>query len=142
MASRGVAGLSDPLRAGHSTAQSKEKRLTLPLVLFAVAAVGGLTLAILRSRGKALPFGLALAHGAFAAGGLVALILAVVGAGAATPNLIKVALAVFVAAALGGFLLFSFSMRKKEIPIGVMVVHALAAVTALALLIVGVMSVT
>ena len=110
----------------------------IPIVLFAIAAAGGVTLAILRIRGKALPLGVSLAHGGLAAAGLVTLIAAVVGAGRAAPSLVKVSLAVFIAAALGGFFLFSFEMRKKEIPIAVMIVHALAAVTAFTLLVIGV----
>jgi ABC-type transport system involved in cytochrome c biogenesis permease subunit len=110
----------------------------LPIILFGIAAVGGLTMAILRLRKpeNPLPIGLALAHGALAAAGLVALILAVVGAGTAAPDLLKASLVIFVVAALGGFFLFSFQLRKKPIPVGVMVIHALAAVTAFALLLV------
>ncbi len=58
--------------------------MLLPIALFAVAAIGGLTLAVLRFQGKELPMGLALAHGAFAAGGLAALIVALASAGAST----------------------------------------------------------
>jgi hypothetical protein len=109
----------------------------LPIVLFGSAAAGGLTLAIMRLRGREqLPLPLALLHGALAAAGLVALILAIVGAGTAAPDLVKISLGIFVVAALGGFFLFSFQLRKKPIPIGVMVIHALAAVTAFVMLLV------
>jgi ABC-type transport system involved in cytochrome c biogenesis permease subunit len=91
----------------------------------------------MRFRGRELPLPLALAHGALAAAGLVALVLGVLGAGTGAPNLLKISLGIFVIAALGGFFLFSFQLRKKPIPIGVMVIHALAAVTAFALLLVG-----
>jgi len=35
-----------------------------------------------------------------------------------------------VLAALGGFVLFSFYLRKKQLPMGIMVVHALVAIAA------------
>ena len=111
--------------------------MTLPIGLFAIAALGGITLATLRLRGKELPLALALAHGAIAAAGLLALIFAVVSAGTAAPSLSKAALAIFVVAALGGFFLFSFQLRKKQIPVGVMIIHALVAVTAFVLLLVA-----
>lgn len=114
--------------------------MTIPIVLFAIAAAGGLGLATLRFRGRTLPLGLALLHGALAAAGLVALILAVIGAGAAVPTLAKTALVIFLLAALGGFFLFSFQLRKKPIPIGVMIVHALAAVTGFVVLVVAALS--
>ncbi len=101
------------------------------IVLFALAALGGILLAILRLRGReVLPLGLAVVHGLVAAAGLVALIWAVVGAGLAA----KLPLGLFVVAALGGFVLFAFQLRNRAIPIGVMVVHALVAVAGFLLL--------
>jgi hypothetical protein len=110
--------------------------MTLPIVLFAAAALAGLTLAILRFREKPLPLPLALVHGAIAAAGLVSLALVAVPHGA--PGSARVALGLFVVAALGGFLLFSMHLRKRELPIGVVVVHALVAVAAFVLLLVSV----
>lgn len=106
--------------------------LILAIVLFAVAALGGIVLAIMRIRGRlTLPLGLALVHGIVAAAGLAALIAAVAtGLGAKTP------LVLFLVAAVGGFVLFSFQLRKKAIPIAVMVVHAIVAVVGFLLLLV------
>jgi hypothetical protein len=109
--------------------------MTLPIILFAAAALGGLTLAILRFRDKPLPTPLALGHGAIAAAGLVTLALVAVPHGA--PSLARVALGLFGVAALGGFALFSFQLRKQKLPIGIVVVHGLVAVTAFVILLVG-----
>ena len=106
--------------------------MTVAIILFALAACGGLLLAYLRISNKPLPTPLALVHGAAAAAGLVALLLAVLG-GAATSEA-RIALGVFVAAALGGFALFSFHVRKQPLPIPLVVVHGLAAVVAFVLL--------
>jgi len=87
-------------------------------------------MASMRFRGRTtMPLGLALAHGGLAAAGLATLIWAVaMGLSSKTP------LVLFLIAALGGFFLFSFQLRQKAIPIGVMVVHALVAVIAFVLL--------
>ena len=105
----------------------------IAIVLFAAAAIGGVVLAVLRLQGRTLPTSLALVHGAAAAAGLVALIFAVFVSGlhAKVPTLL------FVIAALGGFVLFSFHLRRKSIPISVMLIHAGVAVVAFALLVVG-----
>jgi hypothetical protein len=109
--------------------------MTVALVLFALAAVGGLIMAVMRFQGRPQPpLGLALVHGAAAAAGLIALIVAVGGAAAGLPLW---ALILFIGAALGGFFLFSFHLRKLALPIGLMVVHALVAVTAFVLLLVS-----
>jgi len=110
--------------------------MTVAIVLFALAATGGLLLAYLRINNKPLPMPLALVHGAAAAAGLVALLLAVLG-GTATGEA-RIALGIFVAAALGGFALFSFHVRKQPLPIPLVVVHGLAAVAAFVLLLLAV----
>jgi hypothetical protein len=105
--------------------------MTIALILFALAAVGGLTLAYLRLKEQPLPMPLALAHGAFAASGIVALLLNVIDG---APEHAKIALGLFIVAALGGFLLFGLWMQKKQLPLGVIAVHALVAVGAFVLL--------
>ena|SRR5262245_31766943 len=109
--------------------------MTVALVLFALAAVGGLYMAVVRFRGADRPpTSIALVHGAAAAAGLIALIVAVTEASA--PSLAKTALIVFLVAALGGFYLFAQHMQKKALPIPVIVVHALVAVTGFIILLV------
>lgn len=101
--------------------------MTIALVLFALAAMGGLVLALQRLSGKPLPsLPLALVHGAAAASGLIALIVVVANGSAA--GAAKVGLALFLVAALGGFFLFSKHLRQAALPIPVVVVHALVAV--------------
>ena len=106
--------------------------MTVPIVLFAIAAVGGLVLVGLRLRGENPPLGVALVHGGVAAAALVALAIPVLtghGSGRTNPSLV-----LFVVAALGGFFLLSIHLRKRLIPLGVIAVHALLAVTAFGLL--------
>lgn len=118
------------LTTGRDRVPAEEVVMVAAIILFALAAAGGAVMAAMRLRGRpTLPLGLALAHGALAAAGLVALIWAVAsGLSAKTP------LVLFVIAALGGFALFSFQIRNKAIPVGVMMVHALVAVLAFVLL--------
>jgi hypothetical protein len=107
--------------------------MTVALVLFAIAAVGGLTMAVMRLKGRPQPpLALALLHGGAAASGLIALIVAV--SNGPTAGLPLWALILFIGAALGGFLLFSYHLRKLALPVGLMVVHGLVAVTAFVLL--------
>src|SRR5262249_628014 len=111
--------------------------MTIALVLFALAAVVGLYMAAVRFRGaERPPTSIALLHGALAASGLIALIVAVVEPSAPAPA--KTALIVFLVAAVGGFYLFSQQMQKKALPIPVMVAHALVAVIGFIILLVTV----
>ena len=111
--------------------------MTLATILFAVAALGGVVIAIIRFSGKELPpMGLALLHGVVAAAGLVALLIAVAGGGASTQA--KVALVLFIGAAIGGFVLFSYHLRRKALPIPYVVVHGLVAVVAFVILLLAV----
>lgn len=107
----------------------------LPIIalgVFAVAALFGAFMAIRHFTGSSLPMPAALLHGLFAASGLGLLIVAYLTTG--LPSLANVALALFLIAALGGFFLFSFHLRKKSLPSPVVVIHAGAAVTAFVLL--------
>ncbi|MGH7298353.1 MAG: hypothetical protein ACRELB_25660, partial [Polyangiaceae bacterium] len=99
----------------------------IAVVLFGAAALGGLVMAAMRFKEKAAPLGLALAHGAAAAAALVIVLVAVLRSGS-TAGMTPIALALFVAAALGGFFLFSFRLRGKLFPVPVMLVHAGVAV--------------
>jgi hypothetical protein len=111
--------------------------MTTAIVLFAIAALGGLVMALMRFGGRELPpLGLALLHGLLAAAGLVALIVALVGHGYTIATII--ALLGFVGAALGGFYLFSLHMKKQALPISTMLVHGGFAVISFVILLVGV----
>lgn len=103
--------------------------------LFAVAAVGGITMLTMRAKERPVPMTLALAHGGAAAAGLVLLLLAALAGGVG--GLATVALVVFVGAALGGFVLFASHLRTGTFPLGVAIVHGGAAVVAFVLLLLG-----
>jgi hypothetical protein len=112
--------------------------MTIALVLFALAALGGVTMAAMRLRGaERPPTALALVHGAAAAAGLIALILAVMNV--PDPGGARTALVVFIVAALGGFYLFAQHVQKKALPIPVMVVHGLVAVVGFVILLMAAM---
>jgi hypothetical protein len=106
--------------------------LNIAILLFALSAAGGLLLATLHFRGKNRPWPLAILHGLLAASGLVILLVAVAGGGA--PEQAKLASILFVAAALGGFLLFAYHLQKKRLPSLVVVIHAGVAVAAFVIL--------
>jgi hypothetical protein len=104
--------------------------LAIAAILFAVAAVGGVTMLALHLRKDNLPLPLALVHGAFAAAGLVVLILAVLLAGASA----VISVVLFVVAALGGFFLFALYLRGSKLPTPLILVHGGVAVVAFLIL--------
>lgn len=105
------------------------------LILFALAAVGGLYLATRHLSAQAPSIGVAVVHGLLAAGGLVVLIITLLGA-TRVGGLQWTALALFVVAALGGFVLFAQHLREKTLPSGLIYVHGGAAVIAFILLLI------
>ena len=106
--------------------------LTWIFVLFGVAAVGGIVLGLRALQGKPLPMPLSVIHGLLAASGLVLLILLLLGR--ESMGMAGWSLGLFVLAALGGFGLFSFHLRKQALPKGLVAVHGVAAVTAFIIL--------
>ena len=110
--------------------------LIVAAVLFALAALGGLTMAYIHFKQDRNPPGaLAALHGVAAATALVILLWAVVQSGAATS--VAWAAGLFVVAALGGFFLVSYHVRNRRLPSPVVVIHALVAVAAFLLLLGG-----
>jgi hypothetical protein len=97
------------------------------LILFAVAAVAGLIMAIMHFRGTSPPKTvLAVLHGLLAASGLVVLLMALIKTGfGGKPG---IAFGLLVVAALGGFGLLSYHAKKRALPSGLVVGHALLAV--------------
>ncbi len=108
------------------------------LVLFALGAVLGATAAIRHLSGKAPLLGLALAHGPFVAAGLVVLIVSAITHGAA--GLVAASLAIFIVAAIGGFVLFALHVSRGKLWTPLVLVHGLAALLAFVLLLVFVVS--
>lgn len=111
--------------------------LTVAAVLFAIAALGGLTMAYIHFKQNRNPPGaLAALHGILGASGLLVLLWAVMQSGAA--GAIAWALGLFVAAALGGFYLVSFHIRGLRLPSPVVLIHGAVAVVAFLLLLAGI----
>jgi hypothetical protein len=108
--------------------------LKLAVVLFALAAVGGLTLATLHFRGKNRPWPLAILHGLLAATSLVLLLLPLYMGSVQASAGLKWAAGLFVVAALGGFVLFAHHLQNKRLPSAVVVIHGGVAVVAFLLL--------
>jgi len=110
----------------------------VPIVLFAITAAGGLILVIVKLSGKGLPWPLVIGHGIFAASGLIVLIINVF---QNTQNfLMNLALALFLIAAIGGFTVLSFHLRKKKQPNSLILIHGMAAVISFVLLIIAVLT--
>jgi len=103
-------------------------------ILFAIAAVVGVTMAVMRFSGRGLPsIALAAVHGVFAAAGVVILVIRIMGN--VVSDLIVASLSGFILAALGGFTLFlSFHLKKRALPIPLMLVHAAVALISFVLL--------
>ena len=105
----------------------------IPVLVFAVAALLGLTMAVAVFKGRFPPVSSAVIHGLFAATGLVLLIIAVYAHG--VTGAAKWALGFFLLAALGGFALaLGFHARKKNLPPGLVAGHAVIAVIGFLLL--------
>lgn len=110
---------------------------TTALILFVIAALGGLVLAGFHFSKRPLPTSLALLHGALAATGLVFLILTVIRSTTAGP--LGLSLGILVVAALGGFILFSSHLRKRALPTPLVLIHAAAAVAGVVILLIWVL---
>jgi len=113
--------------------------MVIAAILFAIAALGGVVMALIRFSGRDYPpVALAVVHGLFAAAGLIALLLTAFAPGVATS--IRIALLLFMLAAIGGFSLVYFHAKRRPLPISYVVIHGLVAVLAFGILIVGIMS--
>jgi hypothetical protein len=108
-------------------------------VLFAIAALGGVIMALIRFSGRDYPpVALAVIHGLFAAAGLITLIVVAVAPGVGLS--IRIALLLFLGAAIGGFSLVYYHAKGRPLPISYVVVHGFVAVIAFVILIVGIMN--
>jgi len=105
--------------------------LTYAVIVFAIAAVGGLILATSVLRGQLAPWALSLGHAALGAAGLVLVLIAVLHGAASNAT---IALVLLFIAALGGFFLASFHLRKQPGPKPVVLIHASVAVIGFLLL--------
>src|SRR5262245_34013548 len=112
--------------------------MQLAAIFFALAALGGLTIAVMRLSGTPRPpTWMALGHGAVAAIGLLSLIYAA--ATETLPTMALAALGCFVLAALGGATIFVlFHLRLKPLPIPLILGHGALAVVGFVLLLLGI----
>lgn len=110
--------------------------LNIALVIFALAALGGLYMATRVLRDQLAPWAISLLHALLGATGIILLLWTVIQTDGG--NLLLWAVGLFIIAALGGFFLASFHARQKLPPKAVVVVHATVAVTAFVLLAVAV----
>ncbi|HEY7744799.1 MAG TPA: hypothetical protein VIA07_00570 [Desulfuromonadales bacterium] len=95
------------------------------MIFFALAILGGLTMAVLHFQRKKIPLALGLGHGSLAVTGLVLLLLVVFNQG--TAGMLFVAAGTFGVAALGGLGLISFALRDLRLPTPLLFLHALLA---------------
>ena len=108
--------------------------LKLAVLIFGIGAVGGLVLANSVLRGRLAPWALSLLHAALGATGLVLTAIVVLQSSQEGQGIIPIALLILILAALGGFFLASFHLRKSPAPRTVVFVHAGAAVIGFLLL--------
>lgn len=100
--------------------------LTSAIIIFAIAAIGGLLLAINVLSGRLAPWPLGIMHALLGATGLLLLVFVALGSGGG--NRLFAALALLVLATLGGFYLLSLHLKEAIAPKAVVVVHASFAV--------------
>jgi hypothetical protein len=115
--------------------------LQFAVLVFAIGALGGVVLATSVLRGRLAPWALSLLHAALGAAGLVLTALVVLGGGADVPPRTGLALLLLAVAALGGFFLASYHLRKQPGPRPVVLIHAAVAVVGFVLLAGGAFSV-
>jgi len=108
--------------------------LKLALILFAIAALGGLTLGLLHIKKGGAPVPLALLHGSIAATALILLIITVLKA--QTAGLLMVSMILFIVAAIGGLVLFANHLRTRPLPRPLIIIHGAVAATAFVILLI------
>lgn len=110
--------------------------LQVATVLFALSALGGLSMAYVRlGRGVNPPSWLAMLHGLLAAAGLTLLAYATFSVG--VPTLAACALVLFVIAALGGMTMnLAYHLHNQPLPRAILLGHAVLAATAFVLLLI------
>jgi hypothetical protein len=100
--------------------------MALAALVFAIAALGGASLALLHFMGRPRPLPLAVVHLLVAASALVLLLRAV--AIDSTNLIANVAAGIMLVVALGGFVLLSYRLRSLPLPTPMVLIHGLAAV--------------
>ena len=96
----------------------------IAIIIFAIAAVGGLFLASKVLTGQLAPWAVSIIHALLGATGLVVLILAVLEPSNAENSRLTIALGLLVVAALGGFYLASIHMKGNIAPRNFVFIYA------------------
>jgi hypothetical protein len=104
------------------------------VIVFAIGALGGLGLASFVLRGHLALWPLSILHALLGATGLVLTALVVLGRAGPVPAHAGLGLLLLIIAALGGFYLASYHVRKVPGPKPVVLIHAAVAVVGVALL--------
>lgn len=102
------------------------------IILFALAAIGGLYLLSFVLQKKPTPKAVVFIHGGLAATALILLIIHTMKTGA---DLVEV-IVIFIIAALGGLILVARDLTGKSLPKGLAIAHGLIAVTGFVFLLV------
>ena len=100
--------------------------LTYAIIIFAIAAVGGVVLALKVFAGQLASWPLSIVHALLGATGLVILIMMVLEG--TEGGAITAALGLLLVAALGGFYLVSFHVMQVVAPKNIAIIHAGVAV--------------
>lgn len=98
---------------------------TYALILFVIAALGGLVMAMKVLKGQFAPWPLSFLHAALGAAGLGFLLIAIL-KGSSDVRVLA-ALGILVVAALGGFYLAALHAKKSIAPKAVVLIHATVA---------------
>jgi len=106
--------------------------LIYAILIFLVAAVGGIFMAHRILNGQLAPWLVSLVHLLLGATGLVLVLLAVMAGEGGVIGLIT--FGILLVTALGGFLLAAIHLRKKVAPSGIVILHATLGVTGVLLL--------
>jgi hypothetical protein len=108
--------------------------------LFAITALGGIVMALIRFSGKPHPPSwLAMLHGLLAAAGLTLLLYAALAA--SVPRLAMLAVLLFLASAIGGVVMnLQYHLKAIPLPKWLVLVHAVVAVAAFACLLIAAMT--
>lgn len=109
--------------------------ISTALILFALAAIGGIGLTLLHIKKDDAPLSVAAVHGILGAAGLVVLLWTVLQSGAG--SLVWGSVVLFLLAALGGFVLITKHLRGESLTSTLMFTHGGAAVVAFVLLLVA-----
>ena len=107
--------------------------LPVAIACFVLAALAGATLVFCHFRFDTLPWAVVVSHGTVGATGLVLLVIAVSqGSGGGRA---RIALGVLIVAALGGFANLALNLRRANLHLPLVALHAALAVTGLTILI-------